>query len=31
MGVRLAAEDGFQPPSTADFELPPVFGDNPYT
>ena len=31
MGVWLAAEDGFKPPSTADFELPPVFGDNPFT
>ena len=31
MGVRLAAEEGFQPPSTADFELPPVFADNPFT
>ena len=25
MGVWLAADDGFKPPSTADFELPPVF------
>jgi F-type H+-transporting ATPase subunit a len=31
VGVRLAAEEGFQPPSTADFELPPVFADNPFT
>ena len=31
MGVLLAGEGGFKPPSTADFELPPVFGDNPYT
>ena len=31
MGVLLAEEGGFKPPSTADFELPPVFGDNPYT
>jgi F-type H+-transporting ATPase subunit a len=31
VGVRLASEGGFKPPSTADFELPPVFGDNPYT
>ena len=31
MGVQLAAEEGFKPPSTADFNLPPVFGDNPFT
>ena len=31
MGVLLAGEGGFKPPSTADFELPPVFGENPYT
>ncbi len=31
MGVQLAAEEGFKPPSTADFDLPPVFGDNPFT
>ncbi len=26
-----AAGDGFVPPSTKDFELPPIFGDNVYT
>jgi len=31
VGVLLAGEGGFKPPSTADFELPPVFGENPYT
>jgi len=31
VGVWLAEDDGFKPPSTADFELPPVFGDNPFT
>lgn len=31
MGAYLASEDGFKPPSTADFNLPPVFGDNPFT
>ena len=31
MDVQLAAEEGFKPPSTADFNLPPVFGDNPFT
>jgi F-type H+-transporting ATPase subunit a len=31
VGVLLAAEEGFKPPSTADFNLPPVFGDNPFT
>ena len=29
--MLLAEDGGFKPPSTADFELPPVFGDNPYT
>jgi hypothetical protein len=30
--VRSSAEgEGFVPPSTKDFELPPIFGDNPYT
>ena len=30
--VRSGAEgEGFVPPSTKDFELPPIFGDNPYT
>ncbi len=31
MAILLAEDGGFKPPSTADFELPPVFGDNPYT
>ena len=31
MSLRLSGEEGFTPPSTADFNLPPVFGDNPYT
>ena len=31
MAMLLAEDGGFKPPSTADFELPPVFGDNPYT
>ena len=30
--VRSSAEgEGFVPPSTKDFELPPIFGDNPFT
>ena len=30
--LRSAAEgEGFVPPSSNDFELPPIFGDNPYT
>ena len=30
--ILLAAEDeGFKPPGVADFNLPPIFGDNPYT
>ena len=30
--LRLSGEgEGFVPPSTKDFELPPIFGDNPYT
>jgi F-type H+-transporting ATPase subunit a len=28
--VKLA-EEGFNPPSAADFELPPIFGDNAFT
>lgn len=31
MAILLAEDGGFKPPSTADFELPPVFGGNPYT
>jgi len=31
VAILLAEDGGFKPPSTADFELPPVFGDNPYT
>ncbi len=31
MGAYLASEDGFKPPSAADFNLPPIFGDNPFT
>ena len=31
MSLLLSGEEGFTPPSTADFNLPPVFGDNPYT
>ena len=30
MRVKLA-EEGFNPPSAADFELPPIFGDNAFT
>ena len=29
--VRSAEGEGFVPPSTKDFELPPIFGDNVYT
>jgi F-type H+-transporting ATPase subunit a len=30
--ILLAGEDeGFKPPGVADFNLPPIFGDNPYT
>ena len=31
--LRFLSQDGegFVPPSTSDFNLPPVFGDNPYT
>ena len=30
--VFLSAEgEGFVPPSSNDFELPPIFGDNPFT
>jgi F-type H+-transporting ATPase subunit a len=29
--VRSAEGEGFLPPSTKDFELPPIFGDNVYT
>jgi hypothetical protein len=31
LSLLLSGEEGFTPPSTADFNLPPVFGDNPYT
>lgn len=31
MSLLLSGDEGFTPPSTADFNLPPVFGDNPYT
>ena len=31
MAILLAEDGGFKQHSTADFELPPVFGDNPYT
>ena len=29
--MLLSGDEGFKPPSTADFDLPPVFLDNPYT
>ena len=29
--IRLAEEEGFKPPSAVDFNLPPIFGDNPFT
>ena len=29
--VRSAEGEGFVPPSTKDFQLPPIFGDNVYT
>ena len=29
--LQGAEGEGFVPPSTKDFELPPIFGDNPYT
>lgn len=31
MGLRVASTEGFQPPSAADFDLPPIFGDNAFT
>lgn len=29
--IRLAEGEGFKPPSAVDFNLPPIFGDNPFT
>jgi F-type H+-transporting ATPase subunit a len=31
LNLLSSGEEGFKPPSVADFELPPIFGDNPYT
>ena len=31
MNLLSSGEDGFKPPSVADFQLPPIFGDNPFT
>jgi F-type H+-transporting ATPase subunit a len=31
LNLLSSGEDGFKPPSVADFQLPPIFGDNPFT